>query len=314
MFDLPDAKRIRRDDLLSRSSSPSPPPSPHPGPEPDPEAAQKRLSALLNLSLDLPPPPTPQEPAQTQGNKPEEEEDEEEQEFEFRLFSAPERQHGADKESKHGEAAAGTTTQKLRIRLRSPTPTAGAIGEGRFVNPFRGWEYYFTTPGLLSGQKGQDAGAEDDARALAKRKEFEDVAVTGEEMMRWAGVPWPGCDLPWRVIRLKREHTKLPPGEKGTSTASAAVTYVAGPPERVPLSRKKPGKKRRIQLRKRAVVAQRAQETEAEKRNRKNRERKMKRRQKARELKAAAGAQGGGGDGSGPAAEPSGEVSAGESD
>lgn len=59
-------------------------------------------------------------------------------------------------------------------------------------------------------------------------------------------------------------------------------------PLKSPKSRKKPGKKRRIQLRKRADIAKAAQETEAEKRNRKNRERKIKRRQKAREQKAAA--------------------------
>lgn len=95
------------------------------------------------------------------------------------------------------------------------------------------------------------------------------------------------------MIHLKREHTKLPKEEKGA--ASSAMTYIAGAPEREPLSRKKPGKKRRIQLRKRASVAERAKETEAEKRNRKNREKKIKRRQKARDQKAAAISTGGDG-------------------
>lgn len=98
----------------------------------------------------------------------------------------------------------------------------------------------------------------------------------------------PGCHLPWRVIHLKRHQTKLPPKSK-----DVPVYVVEGAPSaKSPKARKKPGKKRRLQLRKRADVAKAAQETEAEKRNRKNRERKIKRRQKAREQKAAAEAGG----------------------
>ncbi|CEL05074.1 hypothetical protein ASPCAL06195 [Aspergillus calidoustus] len=280
MFDLPDAKRIRRDDILSRDSSSSPSPPPDDTAYPD---AQARLGALLNLDFT---PTEPQEsvPGTTQEDS-KEQDDDEEQEFEFRLFSAPAPAESSSKEAPNG--AAGTTesgAQKLRIRLRSPTPTTGTGGEGRFVKPFRGWSYYFTAPGLLSGEK----GAGEDERIAAKRRQFEDVAVSGEEMRRLAGVPWPGCDLSWRVIRLKREHTKLPREEKGTK--SSAITCVPEAAEREPLSHKKPGKKRRIQLRKRAAVAERAKETEAEKRNRKNREKKIKRRQKAREQKAAAAA------------------------
>lgn len=70
---------------------------------------------------------------------------------------------------------------------------------------------------------------------------------------------------------------------------SLPVYVVEGVPvSKSPLTRKKPGKKRRVQLRKRVAAAQAAKENEAEKRTRKNRDRKLKRRQKARELKAAA--------------------------
>jgi len=65
------------------------------------------------------------------------------------------------------------------------------------------------------------------------------------------------------------------------------------PSTKSPLTRKKPGKKRRVQLRKKAEAARIAQENEAEKRTRKNRERKIKRRQKAREEKAAKAAANG---------------------
>lgn len=86
------------------------------------------------------------------------------------------------------------------------------------------------------------------------------------------------------MIRLKRHQTKLPPASK-----DVPIYVIEGEPLlKNPKSRKKPGKKRRVQLRKRATAAQVAKETDAEKRNRKNREKKIKRRQKAREQKAAA--------------------------
>ncbi|KAL4971115.1 DUF2011 domain-containing protein [Aspergillus stella-maris] len=322
MFDLPESKRyvqpnhnrsgsgsklttssVRRDDLNARTSTSR---SPSPAPEsfiPDSEA-QKRLSALLNLNLDIAPSTTTQEPSEQ--DKPQDPEDEE-QEFEFRLFSAPtSKPSTSTKPTSDGpqqitanngkENEVSTGAQKLRIRLRSPTPIPLGSGEGRFLKPSRGWSYYFSTPGLEKGDKSEDTL---DEALLAKRKEFEDVAVSGADMLGFAGVNWPGCHLPWRVTYLKREHVKLPKGEKLSSTSTdLKTTYInpANPPERTPLSRKKPGKKRRIQLRKKTAVADRAKETEAEKRNRKNRERKMKRRQKAREIKAAMEAAGGGGD------------------
>ncbi|KAL6238824.1 hypothetical protein BDW75DRAFT_237020 [Aspergillus navahoensis] len=286
MFDLPDAKRVRRDDLLSRTSSS---PSPSPPPESLIPDAQKRLSTLLNFDLNIPAAPEP-ETQETKDNE------DEEQEFEFRLFSsapAPaSKPFGADQNgSGHSTTVPAPSAQKLRIRLRSPTPTASGTGEGGFVNPFRGWSYYFSTPRLLAGTGTE---GDEDAGIALKRKQFEDVAVSGEDMVKLSEVPWPGCHLPWRVIRLKREQTKLPNEKKSTVKPALATTYIAGAPERVPLTRKKPGKKRRIQLRKKAAATERAKETEAEKRNRKNREKKIKRRQKAREAKAAAAAARGG--------------------
>ncbi|KAL5358481.1 hypothetical protein BJX96DRAFT_173478 [Aspergillus floccosus] len=289
MFELPDAKRVRRDEILSRAST-SRSPSPVSDPAPD---AHRLLGKLLNLDEYLAP-----SPANTQKPDPAPQtetaaDEDEEQEFEFRLFSAPAPRKPDALTSTDSAGAAGPNanahtdakTQKLRIRLHSPSPGEVGLEEGRFVTPFRGWEYYVTTPALLSG-----AGARDeltDAAAL-KRKQFEDVAVTGEQMMGWAQVPWPGCDLPWRVVHLKRHQTKLPRSAANDTAASAV--YVVEPTDREPKSRKKPGKKRRLQLRKRVSAAEEAKQKEAEKRNRKNRERKIKRRQKAREQKAAAAA------------------------
>ncbi|KAL4983778.1 hypothetical protein BDW68DRAFT_181302 [Aspergillus falconensis] len=282
MFNLPDSKRVRRDDLLTRTSSS---PSSSPPPESLIPDAQKRLSALLNFDLNI----APASKLETQETK---DNEDEEQEFEFRLFSsAPTPASKSLGTDQNGSGDLTTvpapSAQKLRIRLRSPTPTPLGSGEGGFVNPFRGWSYYFSTPRLLAGT---GAERDEDEGVALKRKQFEDVAVSGEDMVKLAGVPWPGCHLPWRVVRLKRGHTKLPKEDKNAPEAALATTYIADAPERVSMSRKKPGKKRRIQLRKKAAAAERAKETEAEKRNRKNREKKIKRRQKAREAKAAAAA------------------------
>ncbi|KAF9890192.1 hypothetical protein FE257_006104 [Aspergillus nanangensis] len=299
MFELPGAKRVRRDELLSRNSSSR---SPSPAPEEAPPDVHRRLGELLNLDQIL----TSSIPEQSRTDKDEQEQqkhanEEEEQEFEFRLFSAPaprastataaqstgaQSGGGGTDGGKNKADGTGEKTQKLRIRLRSPSPGTRGLEDGRFVNPSRGWEYYFTTPKLLSGSEGK----EDQSAALVRKKQFEDAAVSGSQMLSWAQVPWPGCDLAWRVTRLKRHQTKLP-RPSAEELSAAAVCYVESL-ERTPKSRKKPGKKRRVQLRKRLTAAEKAKESEAEKRNRKNRERKIKRRQKAREMKAATGGEG----------------------
>ncbi|KUM65897.1 hypothetical protein ACN42_g1212 [Penicillium freii] len=281
MFDLPNAKRVRRDEMRSPASSRSP------SPAPDDAAAQDayaRLGKLLNLDqLDTAQDTTSQDNGPSQAA----EDEDDEQEFEFRLFSAPAKStedtkpSGPDTDGKNTEAA---TTQKLRIRLHSPTPGSGAGTEGRFVKASRGWDYYFSTPSLQGTRSGEPI-AEDESRIAEKKKQFEDMAVSGQHMLTWAkSLVWPGCHLPWRVIHLKRHQTKMP-----RPANSLPVYVVEGAPlSKSPLTRKKPGKKRRVQLRKRVAAAQAAKENEAEKRTRKNRDRKLKRRQKAREQKAAA--------------------------
>ncbi|KAJ5613038.1 hypothetical protein N7510_006232 [Penicillium lagena] len=282
MFDLPSAKQIGRDEILSPRSSRSRSPVPD---ETDMQDAHARLGKLLDLDglIGAVAFQNNNEPTQLANAN---NDSDEEQEFEFRLFSAPtttkgaETGEGPDKSTNEKETKPSATEgqpQKLRIRLRSPTPVPT---EGRFVKAFRGWQYYVSAPSLLDPKSTEDADI-----IAEKQRQFEDVAVSGQHMLTWAkSQAWPGCDLPWRVIRLKRHQTKLPPASK-----DVPIYVVEGAPaSKSPTSRKKPGKKRRIQLRKRAAVTKAAQETEAEKRNRKNRERKIKRRQKAREQKAAA--------------------------
>lgn len=76
----------------------------------------------------------------------------------------------------------------------------------------------------------------------------------------------------------------MPPKDK-----DVPIYVVEGAPlKKSPKTRKKPGKKRRVILRKRAAAVEASKVADAEKRTRKNRERKIKRRAKAREEKAAA--------------------------
>ncbi|KAL1877172.1 hypothetical protein Plec18167_004860 [Paecilomyces lecythidis] len=292
MFDLPDAKRVRRDELTSPPSSPAPS-----SPALSTNDANERLGKLLGFEI----PPLDIASTEASGQAATNPDpvdvpapEEEEQEFEFRLFSsAPPKQKtkasnaaGVSAEKTEGENA--ERTQKLRIRIRSPTPGDVSVSEGRFVVPFRGWEYYFTTPTLLGGYRKEDVVRAEE-RAVAKRAEFEDIAVSQTQLFEWAKQPWPGCHLPWRVIRLDRAKTKLP-----RPSADPTVIHLVNPSIKAsPKSRKKPGKKRRLVLRKRAAAAEAAKLTEAEKRNKRNREKKIKRRQKAREQKAAAAGAGG---------------------
>ncbi|KAJ5755935.1 hypothetical protein N7533_005478 [Penicillium manginii] len=275
MFDLPTAKRF-----ITLSI---------PADEADLQDARDRLGRLLNLDgligVD-----TTQDDEESQ--QPDVADEDDEQEFEFRLFSAPvkpqettenateegssTKQKGLSKEKEAGNEG----TQKLRIRLRSPTPVSARPEDGRFIKAFRGWQYYFTDPTLYDTKDGSNI----EAQLSEKRRQYEDTAVTGEHITTWAKAqPWPGCDLSWRVIRLKRHQTKVPSAHK-----TVPVYVVEGAlPTKSPKTRKKPGKKRRVQLRNKVKAAEIAKENEAEKRTRKNRERKIKRRQKAREEKAA---------------------------
>ncbi|KAL1970047.1 hypothetical protein VTN77DRAFT_6452 [Rasamsonia byssochlamydoides] len=286
MFELPEAKRVRRDEILSPLSSV--PSSPELRADDDGHA---HAHALLGKLLDFETFDTftvedrqIDTTEQTAQNSVQDAADEEqEQEFEFRLFS---RSVPAKRTAEDGQKPLDSTTtykddgtRKLRIRLCSPTPGPASLEEGKFVNPFRGWQYYFTTPALWRSGGGQQAESDSTAAAAAKRKEYEDVAVSGRDLLELAGKgTWPGCHLPWRVIHLKSSHVKLPAG-------SAPAQNIASSPTKP--RKKKPGKKRRIILRKRAAAAEAAKQAEAEKRNKKNREKKIKRRQRERERKAA---------------------------
>lgn len=190
--------RVRRDEVQSPTSSREP----SPVDEADLQDAHARLSKLLDLD-GLIGVSTATEDKDATSQPAEGNNDEDEQEFEFRLFSAPAKPKDTtpkdqaktdgqlvaskgDKPSGTGNMDNTTGTQKLRIRLRSPTPSRDP-SEGRFVKAFRGWQYYFSTPSLLGLEENElvkDTIAE-------QRRQFEDMAVTGEHITTWAKAqPW----------------------------------------------------------------------------------------------------------------------------
>jgi hypothetical protein len=284
---------VRRDEILSPPSS-SAPSSPKLRPEDD-QQARALLGKLLGFdtfTVDIQPDATTattkdhednDATLETSGAKDTQEEDEE-QEFEFRLFSAPAATTtAAQKASKSivGNESAQPKTQKLRIRVRSPSPGDTQPGEGRLVVPFRGWQYYVTTPQLMKLTPSEQQHEVDNV----KRKQYEDIAVTGAQILHWARTAkTPGCHLPWRVTHLKPSSVRT----TNSSTQLATVLVTTHESSEKTKKKSKPGKKRRIILRKRAEKTNAlAGMTDAEKRNKKNRERKIKRRQKEREKKAA---------------------------
>lgn len=118
--------------------------------------------------------------------------EDEEQEFEFRLFSAPAKstedttkQSEKDTNEQDTEKKPAQTTQKLKIRLHSPTPGSGDGTDGRFVKASRGWDYYFSTPSLQGTSYGKPT-EEEANRILEQKKQFEDMAVSGQHMLTWS--------------------------------------------------------------------------------------------------------------------------------
>ncbi|KAH8704925.1 hypothetical protein BGW36DRAFT_392665 [Talaromyces proteolyticus] len=286
MFDLPEAKRVRRDEILSAHSSPATSPNILAADNDDAYSRLGKLLAFDTFTIDNGNENTGAGQTLDGGLEnaelsKETNEDDQEQEFEFRLFSAPKKQDPSTVKTNqdHDGSEDIIKPQKLRIRLRSPTP--GDIqSEGRFVVPFRGWHYYVTKPELMHLPHDEEQASAESR----KRSEFEDVAVTGTQLREWArSTKLPGCHLPWRVLRIKAFDHRVP---KPTSTITPVLSSSGSSGEKKKKS--KPGKKRRIILRTRAAATTSASTmTDAEKRNKKNREKKVRKRQRERERKAA---------------------------
>ncbi|KAK2778024.1 hypothetical protein FQN52_002929 [Onygenales sp. PD_12] len=305
MFDLPGAKRVRREELQSRRSASR---SPSPAESTTATYAADALRNIFSSIETFAPVEPPADPSNPRLENIENEE--EEHEFEFRLFHAPANpggkragKDGAEEKLKNangGEDTAVTRQEekvdsgirKLKIRIRSPTPTAIGDGEGRFVVPFRGWDYYFSDPDWIRRQiSGKDGGNErggEIARRGEEVKRFAEVALSGDKILEDSrSSAWPGCHLPWRVIHLKPGPSKKKSSSSRASNETSISLVNPSVDAKIPKSRKKPGKKRRIVLRQRLAASKAAEEADREKRTRRNREKKIKKRQKEREKKAA---------------------------
>ncbi|KAG7119515.1 hypothetical protein HYQ45_014997 [Verticillium longisporum] len=261
MFELPEAKRVRREDLLDSASD---------GSDVDEDdqhhaALRARLEAQLTSAFTFAPidtPPSARAPAPAadqdsdgeahrgQEKQQRQQEEEEEEEFEFRLFSS------------------------AKPAAKVILPDEGAPrGEGAMLRR-RPLRYYLAEP-----------------LTDAQRAEVEFAAVSAEDVFERAARRCWGMEMPWRVT-----HTDGAAGA-GTKKKKAASSATG---LREDGKRKRPGQKKRLAMRTREREAKKkAEEAEKlktskeeqlrEKKKRLNRQRKLKRRAKAKEERAAAG-------------------------
>ncbi|RDW94310.1 hypothetical protein BP5796_00073 [Coleophoma crateriformis] len=258
MFDLPEAKRVRRSDLYTHSRSSSASPSP-----PDPSLVAKFQNQLAQI-YGIVPPTAPLSPedgapgpsADTEEMHDAEDAQDDDQGFEFRLFSSAK---PAEKDNPQ--------THKIVI-----TDEDADWGDGAFVVPHRELSYYIIPK------------AEGD-----RRRGIELMAMSGEDILREKSRRHWGLEVPWRVKVLKVQGTVKKRGVERIVTMDQDAEEMA--------KRKKPGKKRRIILRerkkikdeaeqKRKIAMEMKEEAEKEKRIRRNREKKIKRRLKEKAEKA----------------------------
>ncbi|KAK2008726.1 hypothetical protein LZ32DRAFT_609109 [Colletotrichum eremochloae] len=278
MFELPDAKRVRREELDDSSEDEA---SGH-DEQQDAELLAKlhaRMAGMLDLSgIDQAPTETAAAAAadddtamtdgpgrDTQGDG--DDDDNAPEEFEFRLFT--------------------TTDPTTKIALVDEDERAlqgdGAMLRGRPLS------YY------IAGEPTPEA-----------RAELAFAAVSGDEVLARARQRWWGMEMPWRVTRIPSasgaaaESGKCVGEEEEEETAAAAAR------------RRRPGKKKRVALRvrererkKKAEEQERAklgkEEALKEKKKRLNRLKKLRKRAKAKEGKKGDGgaAEGDEGDESG---------------
>ncbi|CZR60288.1 uncharacterized protein PAC_10184 [Phialocephala subalpina] len=266
MFDVPDAKRVRRSDLTTRSQSASPTPS-----SPDPSLEKEFQAQLAALYGPIPSTSTPL--SNVTADQDDEAEDAKKQEFEFRLFSsAPTNTTTADR-----------AVQKIVLN-DSESEEGDGSREGRFLRP-RPRSYYFATPA-----------------SEERRKEYTLAALSGDQILNLSKTRAWGLEVPWRVKVLKvASSTKIKPASTSTSSLEPAIRIEAQDEDQAQAGKKtKPGKKRRIILREKKRKKEAAEEgrkkreeekeaAEREKRTRRNREKKVKRKLKEKAKKAGAG-------------------------
>ncbi|KAK3378438.1 hypothetical protein B0H63DRAFT_479880, partial [Podospora didyma] len=263
MFELPDAKRVRRQDLYDSASERQSSPEDDDGQEAEVRAKlNARLSALFALNISNAHDPMEEavvaEAEAADGGV----DANVEPEFEFRLFS----------------------TSAPKVVLASDAEMAG-IHQGPAIS---------RRP-LSCHIRGELTPKE--------QERFQFSAVSGSQVVDGARQRAWGLEVPWRVTKItistgeKGKNISIKP-----QPPSAAASFLGGQEssEVVQGKRKRPGKKRRIALRIKDK-AKKEQELEKmtkeehlkEKKKRLNRERKLKRRQKEKEKKLVNKGEGG---------------------
>ncbi|KAJ8068756.1 hypothetical protein OCU04_002452 [Sclerotinia nivalis] len=251
MFDLPDAKRVRRSDLYIRSPTSSPEPS-----SPiDPDASARFQEQLASLYGTVSPQPYATESAlksklsndAPHSPRPDDDQDHEE-EFDFRLFSN-------DKEGK--------------VILKEEI-----ADEGVFIVKERNKSYYFTGP-----NEGK------------RKEEYAILAVSGENVLRGRDQRYWGWEVPWRVkvMKVGIDGQKMV-GNNGlgiSNNSNGAKRRKLGKKMRIIVRERR----RKSQAQEEVMTKEKEskEEAERERRARKNREKKVKRKAKEKALKAAAG-------------------------
>ncbi|MCJ1395646.1 hypothetical protein MMC18_008851 [Xylographa bjoerkii] len=250
MFEVPNAKRVRREDLYSASISPR-----SSSPDEDTKAILKQKYESLY-----------QPAAKETGFLPVVErevfhtdaldhaEPKEDDGFEFRLFSKPATGLSSGTE---------VPTQASRIVLRSPSPINVEPG---FVQPRRPDSYYFATETTTEEASHYQSAA------------FSGEAVRAEQLRRW-----PGCELLWKVMTIKLSSTGLSKLPTVTPKVTAGKKR-AGKKRRIILR-----KRLMLEKAKQTALSMSKSEKEVaerEKRTRRNREKKVKKKEKDKLKKA----------------------------
>ncbi|KAI0600463.1 hypothetical protein F4775DRAFT_546021 [Biscogniauxia sp. FL1348] len=262
MFEIPDAKRVRREDLYGSASDEED------SPDDQLESAVQeklhaRLSGLLNISFaedesgqtDVPPDP-PLDGAVGEGPEIDGAEETGEEQFVFRLFR--------DEEPSH------------TVVLTKDDELVGQGGDGGLVVPKRPRSYYF---------------ADDPPPEVAKR--FRMAAVSADYLLQDAKRNRWGLEKPWKVTSITIATRKEGHIRDAESQSSERKRKRPGKKRRIILRVREKAMKEREEAEKKQSVDK--EQHLKEKKKRLNREKKLKRRAKAREAKQAT--CGGGGEG-----------------
>ncbi|KAF2971187.1 hypothetical protein GQX73_g2366 [Xylaria multiplex] len=247
MFELPEAKRVRRKDLYESGSDEA---SSDEGGRHDLQAESAILgsAAKQHQSDQSEVQPQPQAPNPT-GDVQREKEQPEEEAFTFRLF--------------RDEAPTHTV-----ILTHDEDPRS--LGEGGFVVPSRPRSYYIAS-----------------APSKGKASEYHSVAVTAEYLLADAKRRRWGLEKPWRVIHIIPDSSSKSiagPTKEEDATGQKRKRTRPGKKHRILLRVREKAKREREEVAKKVLIDK--EQHLQEKKKRLNRERKLKRRQKEREKKA----------------------------